>query len=105
MRRVHALVVGLLALTGCAKMKADRFCDVAVENGPYADFLEYLIVKDNEAAMLKFEAGEISYTDGIAAAQFSGLKVDLAYKCQTLGTLVQGLTGIVVVYLLRVVLL
>lgn len=41
---------------------------------PYADFLEYLIVKDNEAAMLKFEAGEISYTDGIAAQQFSGLK-------------------------------
>jgi GntP family gluconate:H+ symporter len=38
-------------------------------------------------------------------SQFSGLKVDLAYKCQTLGTLVQGLTGIVVVYLLRVVLL
>lgn len=37
MRRVHVLVVGLLALTGCAKMKADRFCDVAVENGPYAD--------------------------------------------------------------------
>lgn len=38
-------------------------------------------------------------------SQFSGLKVDLAYKCQTLGTLVQGLTGIVVVYLLRVTLI
>ena len=38
-------------------------------------------------------------------SQFSGLKVDLAYKCQTLGTLVQGLTGIVVVYLLRIVLI
>ncbi len=41
---------------------------------PYADFLEYLIVKDNEAAMLKFEAGEISYTDNISAAQFPSLK-------------------------------
>ena len=38
-------------------------------------------------------------------SQFSGLKVDLAYKCQTLGTLVQGLTGIAVVYVLRVVLI
>ena len=38
-------------------------------------------------------------------SQFSGLKVDLAYKCQTLGTLVQGLTGIAVVYVLRIVLI
>ena len=38
-------------------------------------------------------------------SQFSGLKVDLAYKCQTLGTLVQGVVGIAVVYVLRVVLL
>lgn len=38
-------------------------------------------------------------------SQFSGLKVDLAYKCQTLGTLVQGLVGITVVYVLKVVLI
>ena len=38
-------------------------------------------------------------------SQFSGLKVDLAYKCQTLGTLVQGLTDIVVVYLLKIALI
>lgn len=38
-------------------------------------------------------------------SQFSGLKVDLAYKCQTLGTLVQGVVGIAVVYVLRVVLI
>ena len=38
-------------------------------------------------------------------SQFSGLKVDLAYKCQTLGTLVQGVVGIAVVYVLRIVLI
>ena len=38
-------------------------------------------------------------------AQFSDLKVDVAYKCQTLGTLVQGLVGISVVYVLKIVLL
>ena len=38
-------------------------------------------------------------------AQFSNMKVDVAYKCQTLGTLVQGLTGILVVYLLKLVLI
>lgn len=37
MGRVRVLLVGLFALVGCAKMRADRFCDVAVENGPYAD--------------------------------------------------------------------
>ncbi len=41
---------------------------------PYADFLEFALVKDNEAAMLKFESGEITYPDGISAAQFPGLK-------------------------------
>ncbi len=34
-------------------------------------------------------------------SQFSDLKVNIAYKCQTLGTLVQGLVGITVVYLLK----
>ena len=38
-------------------------------------------------------------------AQFSNMKVDVAYKCQTLGTLVQGLTGIAVIYVLKMVLL
>lgn len=38
-------------------------------------------------------------------SQFSGLKVDLAYKCQTVGTLVQGVVGIAVVYVLKIVLL
>ena len=38
-------------------------------------------------------------------AQFSDLKVDVAYKCQTLGTLVQGLVGISVVYVLKIVLI
>ena len=38
-------------------------------------------------------------------AQFSDLKVDLAYKCQTLGTLVQGLVGMAVVYALKLVLI
>ncbi len=38
-------------------------------------------------------------------AQFSDLKVDIAYKCQTLGTLVQGLAGIVTVYLLKLILI
>lgn len=37
-------------------------------------------------------------------AQFSNMKVDVAYKCQTLGTLVQGLTGIAVIYVLKLVL-
>lgn len=41
---------------------------------PYADFLEFLIIEDNEAAMLKFETGEITYTASIAGAQFPGLK-------------------------------
>ena len=38
-------------------------------------------------------------------AQFSDLKVDVAYKCQTLGTLVQGLVGILVVYVLKIALI
>ena len=37
-------------------------------------------------------------------AQFSDLKVDTAYKCQTLGTLMQGLVGIATVYALTLVL-
>jgi len=37
-------------------------------------------------------------------SQFSGLKVDIAYKCQTLGTLVQGLVGMAMVYILKIVL-
>lgn len=37
-------------------------------------------------------------------SQFSGLKVDIAYKCQTAGTLVQGLVGMAVVYVLKIVL-
>lgn len=37
MSRMRALVVGLFVLAGCAKTKAKLFCDVAVENGPYAD--------------------------------------------------------------------
>ncbi len=40
---------------------------------PYADSLEYLIVKDDEAAMLKFMAGEIDYVD-VTPAQFPTLK-------------------------------
>ena len=38
-------------------------------------------------------------------SQFSDLKVNLAYKCQTLGTLVQGIVGILVVYVLKIVLI
>ena len=38
-------------------------------------------------------------------SQFSNLKVDIAYKCQTLGTLVQGLVGMAVVYVLKLVLI
>jgi len=38
-------------------------------------------------------------------SQFSGLKVDLAYKCHSLGTLVQGLVGIAVVYILKIILI
>jgi GntP family gluconate:H+ symporter len=38
-------------------------------------------------------------------SQFSGLKVDLAYKCHSMGTLVQGLVGIAVVFVLEVILL
>lgn len=38
-------------------------------------------------------------------SQFSDLKVNLAYKCQTLGTLVQGVVGIVVVYVLKIILI
>jgi len=38
-------------------------------------------------------------------AQFSNMKVDVAYKCQTLGTLVQGLTGIAVIYVLKLALI
>lgn len=38
-------------------------------------------------------------------AQFSGLKVDLAYKCHSMGTLVQGLVGIAVVYVLKIALI
>lgn len=41
---------------------------------PYVDTLEYLIVKDAEAAMLKFQAGEIDYTDSVTTAQFPSLK-------------------------------
>lgn len=37
-------------------------------------------------------------------SQFSNMKVDIAYKCQTLGTLVQGVTGIVVIYILKLIL-
>lgn len=37
MGRARVLVVGLLVLAGCAKIKAKQFCDVAVENGPYVD--------------------------------------------------------------------
>jgi GntP family gluconate:H+ symporter len=38
-------------------------------------------------------------------SQFSGMKVDVAYHCQTLGTLVQGLVGMGMVYILKLVLL
>ena len=38
-------------------------------------------------------------------SQFSNLKVDIAYKCHTLGTLVQGLVGIATVYVLKLVLI
>ena len=38
-------------------------------------------------------------------AQFSNMKVDVAYKCQTLGTLVQGLTGMAVIYVLKLALI
>ena len=38
-------------------------------------------------------------------SQFSDLKVNLAYKCQTIGTLVQGVVGILVVYVLKIVLI
>ncbi len=41
---------------------------------PYVDSLEYLIVKDAEAAMLKFQTGEIDYTDSVTTAQFPSLK-------------------------------
>lgn len=37
MGRVRVLVVGLVLLAGCAKLKAKQFCDVAVDHGPYAD--------------------------------------------------------------------
>lgn len=38
-------------------------------------------------------------------SQFSGMKVDVAYKCHSLGTLVQGLVGIAVVYVLTLLML
>lgn len=38
-------------------------------------------------------------------SQFSGLKVDVAYKCHSMGTLVQGLVGISVVFILKIILL
>jgi GntP family gluconate:H+ symporter len=38
-------------------------------------------------------------------SQFSGLKVDLAYKCHSMATLVQGVVGIAVIYVLKIVLL
>jgi peptide/nickel transport system substrate-binding protein len=41
---------------------------------PYVDKLEFLIIKDNEAAMLKFMTGELSYTDQVASSQFPSLK-------------------------------
>jgi peptide/nickel transport system substrate-binding protein len=41
---------------------------------PYADYLEYLIIKDNAAAMLKFQGGEIDFTDAVAPADFPSLK-------------------------------
>jgi peptide/nickel transport system substrate-binding protein len=41
---------------------------------PYVDNLEYLIVKDAETAMLKFQAGEIDYTDSVTTSQFPSLK-------------------------------
>ena len=40
---------------------------------PYADKLEFLIIKDNEVATLKFQVGEIDYID-VAADQFPSLK-------------------------------
>lgn len=38
-------------------------------------------------------------------SQFSGMNVDIAYRCQTMATLVQGITGMVVVWLLHLFLL
>lgn len=38
-------------------------------------------------------------------SQFSGMKVDIAYRCQTMATLVQGITGMAVVWLLHLILL
>ena len=38
-------------------------------------------------------------------SQFSDLKVNLAYKCHSMATLVQGLVGIAVVYILKIVLI
>lgn len=38
-------------------------------------------------------------------SQFSGMKVDVAYKCQTMATLLQGLVGIAVVWLLHLLIL
>ena len=40
---------------------------------PYADKLEFLVIKDNEVATLKFQVGEIDYID-VAADQFPSLK-------------------------------
>ena len=37
-------------------------------------------------------------------SQFSDLKVNLAYKCHSMATLVQGLVGILVVYILKLIL-
>ncbi len=38
-------------------------------------------------------------------SQFSDLKVGLAYKCHSMGTLIQGVVGIAVVYVLKIVLI
>lgn len=36
-------------------------------------------------------------------SQFSGLKIDATYKVHTIATLLQGLTGIVVVWVLVII--
>ncbi len=38
-------------------------------------------------------------------SQFSGMNVGIAYRCQTVGTLLQGLVGMATVYLLKTILL
>jgi len=41
---------------------------------PYVDKLEFVIVKDDEATMLKFMTGEISYLESVSPDQFPTLK-------------------------------